>query len=92
METVRSTNGEGKHARLAGHNHDDGSDDDVYSMTNTHTELQGDQLYMAVCFLVKSCLSSVRMYCSVHWTSHTFTRCQNHNPTIEKVVDAIYMN
>ena len=62
METVRSTNGEGKHARLAGHNHDDDSDDDVYSMTNTHTELQGNQLYMAMCFwyLVKSYLSTVQ--------------------------------
>ena len=34
--------------------------------------LQGRQLYMDVCFwyLVKSDLSCVRMFSSVHWTSH----------------------
>ena len=38
----------------------------------THTKVQGDQLYMAVFFwyLVKSDLSSVRVYISLHWKSH----------------------
>ena len=42
-------------------------------------QVQGDQLYMAVCFwyLVKYNLSSVRVYFSVHWISHFFTRYQN---------------
>ena len=39
---------------------------------------RGHQLYMAVCFwyLVKSYLSSVRVYSRVHWTNHFFSRCQ----------------
>ena len=37
------------------------------------------QLNMAMLFwyLVKSDLSSVRVYYSLHYTSHLFTRCQN---------------
>ena len=37
-----------------------------------HILVQGDQLYLAVCFwyLVKSDLSGLHAYSSVHWTCH----------------------
>ena len=50
--------------------------------------LQGDQLYMAVCFwyLVKSHLSSVRGYSSLHWPCHFLQGIRKKRPCLNVFV------
>ena len=57
---------------------------DDYQAPND-TQVQGDQLYMAMCFWysVKSDLSDVRVYCSVHWTSHILKGTNGHLYVVE---------